>query len=1188
MLFRSVAASALSTLPITLQNPAPSGGVSAVFQAPVALPTIQLYAYNADGTNTGTARLTQHVTLGTAVKNIGNQAVTWSLQGAGSIANSIYQAPATMPANPTVTVTATLTAMSSVSASYTFTLVNPVPVIYNVTGALNLGITNPVSINGAGIIPGTVVLVNGAAVQSTYQSSGSLSAQIPVPASASGTLPITLQNPAPVGGTSAVFQAAVALPTIQLFAYDADGTNTGTARLTQHLTLATSIKGTTNQNVVWSLQGAGSLSGTTYQAPDTMPANPVVTITAALAATPSVSASYTFTLVNPVPVIYSIAGTLNRASTNPATITGSGIIPGTVVLVNGTAVSSMYQSSGSLLAQIPVAVTASGTLPIMLQNPAPVGGVSAVYQASLAALSMQLYAFDADGTNTGTARLTQHVTLGAAIKGTSDQAITWTLQGAGSLSGAIYQAPATMPANASVTIMAALTDNPAVTCSYSFTLVNPIPVIYNISGQLKIGATNPVTITGDGFIPGTTVLVNGTAVQSTYQSSGSLLAQVPVAISASGTLPVVLQNPAPVGGTSTAFQASITLPTIQVYAYNSGGSNTGSAQLGLNTQLVANVTGAVNAGMTYPVKWTVQGAGTISSNGLYSAPAAMPASPAVTVTASLASNAAAAGSYTFSLSNPAPVVNSTSPVQIPSATATSLTVMGHGFVPGTTMLANGQAVGSAYQSGSAMVVQIPAQPAGTGSVALVAVTPAPGGGQSSPFTVLVTNGGTVSAQVSVQPGQTIPEDFVGFSAEWTEALNTMGSAQYGRNNIYRQLLSNLQLGISYPLSIRVGGSSADQTGEPTPGFVQPLADLVTDMGVHFLLGVNLASDNSQLARDQAQFYAAQMPSGSLAAIEIGNEPDEYSITGQRPPGYTLQSYLSDFSTWANAVMPVLPSATKLMGPSWAAIHQYSDESAFEQVAAADVSMVSQHYYVGAQAAGQSFPADFLLRPTASYAVALGVEPFVQLAHSDNQLFRMGEMNSINQGGVVGVSDTFSSALWAIDTMFELAKAGVDGINWHGLNGCNYCSFTFGSAPVGSQTIYSLQQVKPLYYGLLFFREASQNKGQLLPVTYSTTANLKIWSILGQDGKVRVAIINKDQTFAGQAAISLAGYGAAQAMQLVAPSFTATSGVSLGGQTFDGSVDGTAAGVQTLTTIEPVNGVYTVPVQPTSAVLLTLQ
>ncbi len=694
---------------------------------PSTPPSIQIFAYNADGTNAGIGRLTQHMKVGVAIKGASDQSVTWTLQGSGTLSGGIYQAPATMPSNPSVTISASLTATPSVTASYTFTLVNPIPVIYNATGTLNRAATNPVTISGDGIVPGTTVLVNGIAVQSVYQSSGSLLAQVPVPANGTGSGAITLQNGAPVGGTSTAFPLSIAPATVQVFAYSADGTNAGIGRLTQHMKLGASLKGTADQNVNWSLQGAGSISGATYQAPASMPANPSVTVTASLAAMPSVSSSYTFTLVNPVPVIYSVAGTLNRAATNSIAISGDGIVPGTVVLVSGVAVQSTYQSSGSVLAQVPVSANASGTLPVSLQNGSPVGGASAAFPVAVAAASVQIYAYNADGTNTGTGRLTQHMTLGATVKGATSQSVTWILQGAGSLSGATYQAPSTMPANASVTITATSVAVPSVSSSYTFNLVNPVPVIYKVAGTLNRASTNPVTITGDGFVPGTMVIVNGTVVASTYQASGSLIAQIPVGSNASGTLPVTLQNGSPMGGTSAAFQVPVAAATIQVFAYNADGTNTGTARLTQHLTLGTGIKGTADQNVT----WSLQGAGSISGT-MYQAPSTMPTNPSVTITAALSATPSISNSYTFTLVNPVPTIYKLIGT-LNTAATNAVNITGDGFIPGTVVTVNGIVVPSTYQSSGNLLVQIPVPAKASGNLPVILQNPAPAGGSSAVF-----------------------------------------------------------------------------------------------------------------------------------------------------------------------------------------------------------------------------------------------------------------------------------------------------------------------------------------------------------------------------------------------------------------------------------------------------------------------
>ena len=96
-------------------------------------------------------------------------------------------------------------------------------------------------------------------------------------------------------------------------------------------------------------------------------------------------------------------------------------------------------------------------------------------------------------------------------------------------------------------------------------------------------------------------------------------------------------------------------------------------------------------------------------------------------------------------------------------------------------------------------------------------------------------------------------------------------------------------------------------------------------------------------------------------------------------------------------------------------------------------------------------------------------------------FRMGEINSLYNGGEPGISNAFESALSAIDTMFEYANVGVDGVNWHGGGGSAYTYFDIQAAQAEGASTFTLTAVNPLYYGLLFFQAATGNGARLLPV-----------------------------------------------------------------------------------------------------------
>jgi hypothetical protein len=490
--------------------------------------------------------------------------------------------------------------------------------------------------------------------------------------------------------------------------------------------------------------------------------------------------------------------------------------------------------------------------------------------------------------------------------------------------------------------------------------------------------------------------------------------------------------------------------------------------------------------------------------------------------------------------------------------------------------------GVSATSGNSVVVT----PAETTSYTLTATNA--GGSVHQALTITVQQGTALgSATVDpTQPGTQIQPSFLGFSHEWTSPPVLMGLPG-NTNPIYRQLVKNLTAYGGGPLLIRIGGNSTDKTVAPTTGVVAPMAQLYTDLGSKFTLGVNLGSDDVTLATQQAQYYVANMPAGSLEAIEIGNEPDLYHDNGDRPTTYTFAAYFSDFATWRAAILPLLPQGVKLMGPSWASTSSLSNLPAFLGQEEQYLSIVSQHYYAGTQCNGNTNPPDYLLQDSAATKGATAVASSVTLTHQAGLPFRMGEMNSISCGGETGVSDIFASALWSTDVMFEFANVGVDGVNFHNGNGGGYALFQFNTAIEGNTTTYSIESIRPEYYGLLFFQMATANTPKLLPVTLTTPANLKVWATIDTQGIVRIVLINKDEVAQGVVSIALPGNGSGTVTRLNAASYQATTGITIGGQTFDGSTDGTPQGAAYTETAVASGGVYSVALGPTSAALLTV-
>jgi hypothetical protein len=193
-------------------------------------------------------------------------------------------------------------------------------------------------------------------------------------------------------------------------------------------------------------------------------------------------------------------------------------------------------------------------------------------------------------------------------------------------------------------------------------------------------------------------------------------------------------------------------------------------------------------------------------------------------------------------------------------------------------------------------------------------------------------------------------------------------------------------------------------------------------------------------------------------------------------------------------------------------------------------------------------------------------------------YRMGEMSSVSCGGADGVSNVYAAALWCADIAFQLAAAGLDGLNFH--TPAYYAVFTLdpSGAPV----------VKPPYYGMRFFSLATASHGRLLPVVVKTPVRVHAWATLGDDGAVRVALINLDK--ARDTVISLGVPGRSEAATLVrmkAPSLKARDGLTLGGQTWDGSIDGLPLGTAVSEPVVYDNGDYKVPLPALEAVVVTL-
>jgi hypothetical protein len=225
----------------------------------------------------------------------------------------------------------------------------------------------------------------------------------------------------------------------------------------------------------------------------------------------------------------------------------------------------------------------------------------------------------------------------------------------------------------------------------------------------------------------------------------------------------------------------------------------------------------------------------------------------------------------------------------------------------------------------------------------------------------------------------------------------------------------------------------------------------------------------------------------------------------------------------------------------------------------------------------------LLSLFASRGEVSGIGPYVALAHRNGAQYRIDEMGSITCNGRLGVSNTLASGLWVMDALFTLAADGVDGVNLH-----SYPNSANGLFDFSLTNGHWQASVHPLYYGALMFTQAAPARSRLLRVVSSSQGPLRAWATLAPDHRVRVLLINDSVRSSALAVVRTPVVpGPASLERLRASGPAATSGLSLGGQTFGAASATGVLAPPVAQTVAPRAGTYSVTLPAGSAALLTL-
>ncbi|KAG5980845.1 hypothetical protein E4U43_006689, partial [Claviceps pusilla] len=153
---------------------------------------------------------------------------------------------------------------------------------------------------------------------------------------------------------------------------------------------------------------------------------------------------------------------------------------------------------------------------------------------------------------------------------------------------------------------------------------------------------------------------------------------------------------------------------------------------------------------------------------------------------------------------------------------------------------------------------------------------------------------------------------------------------------------------------------------------------------------------------------------TVPVFEVGNAPDLYEPEGRRPASYSVEDYLSEWrQQTARLEERLRESCPEVAGKG------------LSREEAGKIGLVSARESMGGARRPNVTMESTLLNHTAVVeAVARHVGYAMDAQDSVEAPYVIGELNSLDGGGAEDLTDTFASALWALDFALCAASSGV--------------------------------------------------------------------------------------------------------------------------------------------------------------------
>jgi len=364
--------------------------------------------------------------------------------------------------------------------------------------------------------------------------------------------------------------------------------------------------------------------------------------------------------------------------------------------------------------------------------------------------------------------------------------------------------------------------------------------------------------------------------------------------------------------------------------------------------------------------------------------------------------------------------------------------------------------------------------------------------------------------------------FLGLSYEISQLSPHNGHYYFSTNDT---ALVNLfkTLGVE---SIRVGANAVDDPAMTVPEEkdIDNFFTFARIVDARVIYSFRLKNGNPNQAAHLAAYIASRYPD-SLDCFSIGNEPNFYFKT--------FDEYFAKWKEQYDAILTAVPQA-KFNGPSVAnnppARQNYFPldlaQSVFFQ---GHLAYVSDHYYfLGRRSELEADPATSRSRLLSDDVHGVYETAYSQIGEklaARGIPYRIDELNNCARGGAQGSSDTYASALWALDCTHWWAAHHVAGMNYH--TGESLTEDGVYSAPNYSAFVHTENRagfvIRPEAYAYLAFHQGTYGRPVKIQLHKDTSFNFDAYAYRENNNSVYLTLINKsfaDKAHAAAVTINL--------------------------------------------------------------------